>query len=129
MRIVLTALALIVPVLCGAADAAPRWAIVIHGGAGVIARNQRTAEQEAAYRESLTRAIGAGSDVLKRGGPALDASGNIAAGTSTGGLTGKRWGRVGDTPIIGAGTYAANDACAVSATGHGEYFIRLAAAH
>jgi beta-aspartyl-peptidase (threonine type) len=272
MRIVLTALALIVPVLCGAADAAPRWAIVIHGGAGVIARNQRTAEQEAAYRESLTRAIGAGSDVLKRGGAALDAveavivlmeddplfnagrgavftadgrneldasimdgrtlaagavagvtrtrhpislarrvmeksphvmligagadafsreqgleqvdpawfyterrwqelektlrekglpippkpagvpaqpqkdaareegkrgtvgvvaldaSGNIAAGTSTGGLTGKRWGRVGDTPIIGAGTYASNGSCAVSGTGTGEYFIRLTVA-
>ena len=60
---------------------------------------------------------------------ALDERGNLAAATSTGGLTGKRWGRVGDSPIIGAGTYAANDACAVSATGHGEYFIRLAAAH
>ena len=58
------------------------------------------------------------------GAVALDASGNLAAATSTGGMTGKRWGRVGDSPIIGAGTYAANDACAVSATGHGEYFIR-----
>jgi L-asparaginase / beta-aspartyl-peptidase len=272
MRIVLTALALIGPALCGAADAAPRWAIVIHGGAGVIARSERTAEQEAAYRESLTRAIGAGSDGLKRGGRALDAveavivlmeddplfnagrgavftadgrmeldasimdgrtlaagavagvtrtrhpislarrvmeksghvmvigagadafsreqgleqvdpawfyterrweelektlrekglpippkpvgvpaqpekdaareegkrgtvgvvaldaSGNIAAGTSTGGLTGKRWGRVGDTPVIGAGTYASNGSCAVSGTGTGEYFIRLTVA-
>jgi L-asparaginase / beta-aspartyl-peptidase len=272
MRIVLTALALIVPALCGAADAAPRWAIVIHGGAGVITRNERTAEREAAYRESLTRAIGAGSDVLKRGGAALDAveavivfmeddplfnagrgavftadghneldasimdgrtlaagavagvnrtrhpislarrvmeksphvmligagadafsreqgleqvdpawfyterrwqelektlrekglpipakpagvpaqpgkddardegkrgtvgvvaldaSGNVAAGTSTGGLSGKRWGRVGDSPIIGAGTYASNGSCAVSGTGTGEYFIRLTVA-
>jgi beta-aspartyl-peptidase (threonine type) len=272
MRIVLTALALIVPVVCGAAGAAPRWAIVIHGGAGVIERSERTREQESAYRESLTRAIGAGSEVLKRGGGALDAveavivlmeddplfnaargavftadgrneldasimdgrtlaagavagvtrtrhpislarrvmeksphvmligagadafsreqgleqvdpawfyteprwrslektlrekglpiparpagvtadpvddhardedkrgtvgvvaldaSGNIAAGTSTGGLTGKRWGRVGDSPIIGAGTYASNGSCAVSGTGTGEYFIRLTVA-
>ena len=55
---------------------------------------------------------------------ALDKKGNLAAGTSTGGLTNKRWGRVGDTPIIGAGTYASNETCAVSATGQGEYFIR-----
>jgi beta-aspartyl-peptidase (threonine type) len=63
------------------------------------------------------------------GAVALDASGNLAAATSTGGMTGKRWGRVGDSPVIGAGTYAANDACAVSATGHGEYFIRAIVAH
>lgn len=59
----------------------------------------------------------------------LDTSGNVAAGTSTGGTTGKRWGRVGDSPIIGAGTYASNQSCAVSATGTGEYFIRLSVAH
>jgi len=59
---------------------------------------------------------------------ALDANGNVAAGTSTGGTTGKRWGRVGDSPIIGAGTYASNTSCAVSATGTGEYFIRLTVA-
>ena len=63
------------------------------------------------------------------GAVALDAQGNLAAATSTGGMTGKKWGRVGDSPIIGAGTYAANDCCAVSATGHGEYFIRAAVAH
>ena len=56
---------------------------------------------------------------------ALDSSGNLAAGTSTGGTTGKRWGRVGDSPIIGAGTYASNRSCAVSGTGTGEFFIRL----
>ena len=55
---------------------------------------------------------------------ALDKSGNIAAGTSTGGMTNKRWGRIGDAPIIGAGTYANNLTCGVSATGWGEYFIR-----
>ena len=54
----------------------------------------------------------------------LDREGNLAAGTSTGGMTGKRWGRVGDAPLIGAGTYADNNSCAVSATGHGEFFIR-----
>jgi beta-aspartyl-peptidase (threonine type) len=59
---------------------------------------------------------------------ALDKQGNIAAGTSTGGTQGKRWGRVGDSPIIGAGTYASNESCAVSATGTGEYFIRLTVA-
>ena len=59
---------------------------------------------------------------------ALDRLGNVAAGTSTGGLQGKMPGRVGDSPIIGAGTYASNQSCAVSATGSGEYFIRLGVA-
>ena len=59
---------------------------------------------------------------------ALDTHGNIAAGTSTGGTTGKRWGRVGDAPIIGAGTYAQNGVCGVSATGTGEFFIRVGVA-
>ena len=59
---------------------------------------------------------------------ALDSAGNVAAGTSTGGTTAKRWGRVGDSPIIGAGTYASNQSCAVSGTGTGEYFIRLTVA-
>lgn len=63
------------------------------------------------------------------GAVALDKKGNLAAATSTGGMMNKRYGRVGDSPIIGAGTYAKNNTCAVSATGHGEYFIRLAVAH
>ena len=63
------------------------------------------------------------------GAVARDAHGNLAAATSTGGLTNKRPGRVGDSPIIGAGTYAKNGVCAVSATGQGEYFIRAVAAH
>lgn len=58
------------------------------------------------------------------GAVVMDAKGNLVAGTSTGGMTAKRYGRVGDSPIIGAGTYADNESCAVSATGHGEYFIR-----
>jgi beta-aspartyl-peptidase (threonine type) len=62
------------------------------------------------------------------GAVALDRAGNLAAATSTGGMTNKRWGRVGDSPIIGAGTYADNRSCAVSATGHGEYFIRATVA-
>lgn len=63
------------------------------------------------------------------GAVARDKAGNLSAATSTGGITGKNWGRIGDSPLIGAGTYADNDACAVSATGSGEYYIRAAAAH
>jgi beta-aspartyl-peptidase (threonine type) len=62
------------------------------------------------------------------GAVALDAQGRLAAGTSTGGMTDKRWGRIGDSPIIGAGTYA-NEGCAVSGTGWGEFYIRTVAAH
>ncbi len=62
------------------------------------------------------------------GAVAMDLHGHLAAGTSTGGMTGKRWGRIGDSPLIGAGTYAADGNCAVSATGSGEYFIRASAA-
>ncbi|MDZ4392807.1 isoaspartyl peptidase/L-asparaginase [Cypionkella sp.] len=63
------------------------------------------------------------------GAVALDSQGRLAAGTSTGGMTAKRWGRVGDVPVIGAGTYASNrEGCAVSATGDGEYFIRASVA-
>jgi len=60
---------------------------------------------------------------------ALDVHGNLAAGTSTGGITNKKYGRVGDSPIIGAGTYANNATCAISCTGTGEQFIRHAVAH
>lgn len=63
------------------------------------------------------------------GAVARDKAGNLAAATSTGGITGKRWGRIGDAPVIGAGTYADNRACAVSATGAGEYYIREGVAH
>jgi L-asparaginase / beta-aspartyl-peptidase len=62
------------------------------------------------------------------GAVACDRAGHLAAATSTGGLTNKRWGRIGDCPIIGAGTYADDATCAVSATGHGEYFIRACVA-
>ena len=63
------------------------------------------------------------------GAVAVDTAGHVAAATSTGGLTGKRWGRIGDSPIIGAGCFADDRACAVSATGAGEYFLRIGVAH
>jgi beta-aspartyl-peptidase (threonine type) len=63
------------------------------------------------------------------GAVACDNQGNLAAATSTGGMTNKKYGRIGDSPIIGAGTYANNQTCAISCTGHGELFIRACAAH
>jgi L-asparaginase / beta-aspartyl-peptidase len=85
-------------------------------------------------RRQLDEALAAGSeaDPIKYGtigAVAVDLSGDVAAATSTGGITAKRWGRIGDSPLIGAGTYADNRAAAVSATGSGEYFIRAVAAH
>jgi L-asparaginase / beta-aspartyl-peptidase len=239
-------------------ESAPRWRLVIHGGAGVIERGRITPEEDNAIRAALNRALEAGSEILARGGSALDAveaavqvleddphfnagrgsvftyegriemdasimdgasrnagavsgvtatrnpislarrvmehsphvflsregadmfsseqglpqespayfetaerrrqleelrarpsaehfdvhlkygtvgavaldeGGHVAAATSTGGLTGKRWGRIGDSPIIGAGAWADDRGCAVSATGAGEYFIRVGVAH
>ena len=63
------------------------------------------------------------------GAVAIDQFGNLAAATSTGGMTNKRWGRIGDSPIIGSGTYANNETCAISCTGHGEFFIRSVVAY
>ena len=63
------------------------------------------------------------------GATACDKNGNIAAATSTGGMTNKKYGRIGDSPLIGCGTYANNRTCAISCTGHGEMFIRAVAAH
>ena len=63
------------------------------------------------------------------GAVALDSEGNLAAATSTGGMTNKRFGRIGDSPIVGAGTYANNETCAISCTGHGEFFIRVVVAY
>src|SRR6478735_7016035 len=85
-------------------------------------------------RRQLDEALAAGSDAdpIKYGtigAVAVDLNGNVAAATSTGGITAKRWGRVGDSPLIGGGTYADNRAAAISATGSGEYFIRAVAAH
>ena len=85
-------------------------------------------------RRQLEELVGAGGfdDEVKYGtvgAAAVDVDGHVAVATSTGGLTGKRWGRVGDSPLIGAGTYADDRSAAVSATGSGEYFIRAVAAH
>jgi L-asparaginase / beta-aspartyl-peptidase len=84
-------------------------------------------------RRQLEAALSSGiDDPIKYGtigAVAVDEAGHVAAATSTGGLTGKQWGRVGDSPLIGAGTYADDRAAAVSATGSGEYFIRAVAAH
>jgi len=85
-------------------------------------------------RRQLEEALAAGhaADPIKYGtigAVAVDMAGNVASATSTGGITAKRWGRVGDSPLIGAGTYADNRAAAVSATGSGEYFIRAVASH
>ena len=85
-------------------------------------------------RRQLDELLGEGGfdDEIKYGtvgAVAVDVDGHVAAATSTGGLTAKRWGRVGDSPLIGAGTYADDRSAAVSATGSGEYFIRAVAAH
>jgi len=87
-------------------------------------RRQLEAEQQG---RSVSELVPAAHGTV--GAVAFDQMGNLAAATSTGGMANKRPGRVGDTPIIGAGTYAKNGVCAVSCTGHGEYFIRCAAAH
>jgi beta-aspartyl-peptidase (threonine type) len=89
-------------------------------------------ERRRQLEELLARPEGAFDVDMKYGtvgAVALDSHGHVAAATSTGGLTAKRWGRIGDSPLIGAGTYADDRAGAISATGSGEYFIRAAAAH
>lgn len=91
-------------------------------------RTEERWRQLLAWRAKQTAAIDRTHLFGTVGAVALDASGDLAAATSTGGMTGKRWGRVGDSPIIGAGTYAKDGLCAVSATGSGEYFIRESAA-
>ena len=89
-------------------------------------------EKEAVKKPGTVSELPASQEPRNRfgtvGAVALDKDGNLAAGTSTGGMTNKRYGRVGDAPIIGAGTYANNETCGVSATGWGEYFIRLGVA-
>ncbi len=91
---------------------------------GYFRTNERWRELQQALAEGSPAAVQAGTV----GAVARDREGNLAAATSTGGMTGKTPGRVGDSPIIGAGTYADNATCAVSATGHGEFFMRHGAA-
>jgi beta-aspartyl-peptidase (threonine type) len=93
----------------------------------------RTPYRERELQRALAADVGAGgvggTITGTVGAVAIDRAGNLAAATSTGGMTNKRYGRVGDSPIIGAGTYANNETCAVSATGSGEFFIRAVVAH
>ncbi|MCX7545742.1 isoaspartyl peptidase/L-asparaginase family protein [Marinicella gelatinilytica] len=86
---------------------------------------QQKGRQEAAISDVLDHEFKFGTV----GAVAIDQNGHIVAGTSTGGMTYKAWGRIGDSPVIGAGTYADDRSCGISATGHGEYFIRYAVAH
>jgi len=88
----------------------------------------KKAKQENKDYQAAHHALDTEYKVGTVGAVALDKFGNVAAGTSTGGMTAKRFGRIGDSPVIGAGTFAENDSCAVSATGHGEYFIRYSVA-
>jgi len=103
-------------------------------GASEFAREQglEIVDPSYFYTEERYQQLRAALDKDKHGTVgcvALDKNGNLAAGTSTGGMTDKRYNRIGDTPIIGAGTYANNNTCAVSSTGHGEFFIRYTVAH
>lgn len=91
-------------------------------------RTEERWQQLLAWRKTQQAMLGPTHLFGTVGAVALDRDGNLAAATSTGGMTGKRWGRIGDSPVIGAGTYAKNGQCAVSATGSGEYFIRESAA-
>ena len=106
------------------------WHVMLSGdGADHFAAEQglEIVDNDYFYTERRWNALKKAQEEEKHGTVgcvALDKKGNIAAGTSTGGLTNKRWGRIGDTPIIGAGTYANNETCGVSGTGQGEYFIR-----
>jgi beta-aspartyl-peptidase (threonine type) len=135
------------PILLARAVLADSPHVMLMGeGAEVFARNHRIRFEDDAYfftdyrwqqLKTLQSSADPDAQLLSEaadrwhstvGAVALDSAGDIAAATSTGGMTNKRWGRVGDSPIIGAGTYADNRSCAVSATGHGEYFIRATAA-
>lgn len=92
-------------------------------------RHSQVPVSTAAVEAMATEDMATEDKVGTVGAVARDKDNNIAAATSTGGMAVKRWGRVGDSPVIGAGTWADNRTCAISATGHGEYFIRVAAAH
>ncbi len=110
-------------------QAGPQWFATDERYRQLEELKARQAEDEASGKGSKVSYFDIDMKYGTVGAVAVDMQGNVAAGTSTGGLTGKRWGRIGDSPIIGAGTYADNRACAISATGAGEYFIRLGVAH
>jgi beta-aspartyl-peptidase (threonine type) len=109
--------------------------MMVGKGASLFAASKGVEMVDSAYFytekswKALQRALQRDKKMGTVGCVALDKNGNLAAATSTGGMTDKRYGRVGDVPIIGAGTYANNATCAISATGHGEFFIRYTVAH
>jgi beta-aspartyl-peptidase (threonine type) len=105
---------------CGVASADERWLVTVE-------RRAELASARAAGRVSLDREEPGAAGTV--GAVARDAHGHLAAATSTGGMTNQRPGRIGDSPILGAGTWADDASCAVSATGHGEAFLRAAFAH
>jgi beta-aspartyl-peptidase (threonine type) len=109
----------------GAEEFALEQGLTLMPNAYFVTPRRQEQLQRAIEKENKEKPPGTGTV----GAVALDREGNIAAATSTGGMTNKRHGRVGDSPIIGAGTYANNASCAVSATGYGEYFIRSVVAH
>lgn len=98
-------------------------------GAGYFYTAQRHQQWQDALKEDRVQLDHSDKKFGTVGAVAVDAAGNLAAATSTGGMTNKKWGRIGDSPIIGAGTWASNDTCAVSCTGHGEYFIKAVVGH
>ncbi len=104
-----------------------------HIGVEQVANGWFVTETRRAQLAELLADGGDGYDVEMKygtvGAVARDANGHLAAATSTGGVTGKRWGRIGDSPVVGAGTWADDRSCAVSCTGAGEYFLRVGAAH
>jgi beta-aspartyl-peptidase (threonine type) len=115
------------------AEAFARQAGIVLVDPGYFRTDERWQQLQRALRQddaSLTRKPAGGQDrhFGTVGAVALDVQGHLAAGTSTGGITDKRWGRIGDSPVIGAGTYA-NSGCAVSGTGWGEFYLRTVAAH
>lgn len=114
----------------------PSWFVTPHRKRQLEMLRAEEEQRTAAVEQEIVPEMPHGTDDLVRrskfgtvGCVALDRSGHLAAGTSTGGMARKAFGRVGDSPIIGAGTWADDDTCAVSCTGHGEFFIRRAVAH
>jgi len=113
----------------GAEQYALRQGIVLIEPTYFVTEQRAKELQEAIEKESFSEAQASMQVSGTVGAVALDCNGNLAVATSTGGMTNKRYGRVGDSPLIGAGAYAENGLCAVSATGWGEYLIRAAVAH
>lgn len=112
----------------GALKFAAQHHITVHDDAYFF-NQQRYDQWQEALKEDRVQLDHSDKKFGTVGAVALDKSGNLAAATSTGGMTNKKWGRIGDSPVIGAGTYANNATCAISCTGHGELFIRSVVAH